>query len=255
MTSSLVIAKKEIKTALKSPGFYFILFLFTLLISFVSYQALEVLKQRSEFAAMQGQDGVINFHTGYVSQVVYLMHFMLLLFIPALTAFSFAEERKARTMDLLLTSPITSTEIVVGKLEAALSMILILLGVSLIYPVSMSLAVDVDWPLMFSSYLGMFLVASVYISIGLFSSSLTSSVILAYVISFVLNLFCIFIVWGTQTTENATLREILNHMSISKHLTDFIQGSMHLSSIVFLVSVILFFTFMTQRVIESARWR
>jgi ABC-2 type transport system permease protein len=115
--------------------------------------------------------------------------------------------------------------------------------------------VDVDWKLLASSYVGIFLVASVYISIGLFSSSLTSSVILSYVISVVLNLFCIFIVWGTQTSENPLVRDILNHVSISKHLTDFIQGSVHLSSFVFLISVVVFFMFMTQRVIESARWR
>jgi ABC-2 type transport system permease protein len=255
MMSSLVIAKKEIKTALRGPGFSFILFLFTLLISFVSYSAIEMLKLKTEGAAMQGQDGTVNFHSGYVAQLVYLMHFMMMLFIPALTAFSFAEERKSRTMDLLLTSPITSTEIVMGKFKAIVAMILLLLGISLIYPASLSLAVDVDWKLLASSYVGMFLVANVYISIGLFSSSLTSSVILSYVISVVLNLFCIFIVWGTQTSENPIVRDVLNHVSISKHLTDFIQGSVHLSSFVFLITVVIFFMFMTQRVIESARWR
>ncbi len=255
MISSFIITKKEIKTAIKGPGFSFILFLFTLLISFVSYSAIEMLKLRTEGAALQGQDGGVNFHTGYVSQMIYLMHFMMMLFIPAITAFSFAEERKSRTMDLLLTSPITSTEIVLGKFFAVVAMLLGIFAISFVYPLSMSFAVDVDWKLLFSSYVGLFLVSGVYIAIGLFSSSLTSSVILSYVIAVVLNLFCIFIVWGTQTSENQAVRNVLNHVSISKHLTDFIQGSVHLTSFVFLLSVIVFFMFLTQRVIESARWR
>jgi ABC-2 type transport system permease protein len=254
MNTPIVIAKKEIKTTLKGSGFYIILFLFTVLISFVSYQTVVMLKIKSLMPAT-GTDNGVNLHTGFVSQLVYLMHFMLLLFVPAMTSFSFAEERKTRTMDLLLTSPITSFDIVLGKLCATLFLVFSLLAISFLYPVSLSISAALDWPLMISSYAGLFLVAGVYVSIGLFSSSISTSVIVSYVIAVVLNLFCIFIVWSSQTSENPTVREIVNHISISKHLTDFIQGSIQITGIVFLLSMVAFFVFLTQRVIESARWR
>lgn len=255
MNTSMVIAKKEIKTNLKGSGFYVILFLFTILISFVSYQTVVMLKIKAQMPAMPGQENGVNLHTGFVSQLVYLMHFMLLLFVPAMTSFSFAEERKTRTMDLLLTSPITSMDIVLGKLCAALFLVFALLGISFFYPLSLSITAALDWPLLLSSYVGLFLVAAVYVAIGLFSSSISASVIVSYVVAVVLNLFCIFIVWSSQTSENPLVRDIVNHISISKHLTDFIQGSVQVAGFVFLLSMIVFFVFLTQRVIESARWR
>lgn len=255
MNTSMVIAKKEIKTALKGSGFYIILTLYTLLISFVSYQTVVMLKIKSTMPAMPGADNGINLHSGFVAQLVYLLHFMLLLFIPALTSFSFAEERKTRTMDLLLTSPITSFDIVMGKLKASLFLVLSLLVISLLYPLSLTISATLDWSLLASSYVGLFLVSAVYVAIGMFSSAISTSVMVAYVIAVVLNLFCIFIVWSSQTSENPLVRDIVNHISISKHLTDFIQGSVEVSGIVFLLSMIVFFVFLTQRVVESARWR
>lgn len=255
MMTSLVIAKKEIRTNLKGSGFYIILTLYTLLISFVSYQTVVMLKIKSQMPTMPGGDSGVNLHTGFVAQLVYLMHFMLLLFIPAMTSFSFAEERKSRTMDLLLTSPITSIDIVIGKFEASLFLVLALLGVSILYPLSLTIAAPLDWSLLISSYAGLFLVSTVYTAIGLFSSAISSSVMVAYVIAVVLNLFCIFIVWTSQTSENPLVRDIVNHVSISKHLTDFIQGSVQVAGVVFLLSMVVFFVFLTQRVVESARWR
>ncbi len=255
MKTSMIIARKEIRTNLKGPGFYIILFLFTLLISFVSYQTVFMLKIRSQMPSMPGAETGVNLHTGFVSQLVYLMHFMLLLFVPAMTSFSFAEERKTRTMDLLLTSPITSFDIVMGKLKASLFLVLVLLGISFLYPLSLSISASLDWPLLLSSYAGLFLVSAVYVAIGLFSSAISTSVMVAYVIAVVLNLFCIFIVWSSQTSESPLVRDVVNHVSISKHLTDFIQGSVQIAGFVFLASMIVFFVFLTQRVIESARWR
>jgi ABC-2 type transport system permease protein len=255
MMTSLVIAKKEIRTNLKGSGFYIILTLFTLLISFVSYQTVMMLKIKSQMPAMPGGDSGVNLHTGFVAQLIYLIHFMMLLFVPAMTSFSFAEERKTRTMDLLLTSPITAFDIVIGKFEASLFLILALLGISILYPLSLTIAAPLDWSLMISSYVGLFLVSSVYVAIGLFSSAISSSVIVAYVIAVVLNLFCIFIVWSSQTSENPLVRDIVNHISISKLLTDFIQGSVQVAGIAFLLSMVVFFVFLTQRVVESARWR
>jgi ABC-2 type transport system permease protein len=255
LSTSMIIAKKEIRTNLKGPGFYIILFLFTLLISFVSYQTVVMLKIKSQMPAIPGAEEGVNLHSGFVAQLIYLIHFMLLLFVPAMTSFSFAEERKTRTMDLLLTSPITSFDIVMGKLKASLFLVLSLLGISLLYPLSLSISASLDWSLLISSYVGLFLVAAVYVAIGLFSSSISTSVIVSYVIAVVLNLFCIFIVWSSQTSENPIVRDVVNHISISKHLTDFIQGAVQVSGIVFLFSMIVFFVFLTQRVIESARWR
>lgn len=255
MLSSLVIAKKEIKTSLRGPGFYFIAFLMCFLISYMAFELIKSLYQQAQIAGRMGGNDGVNVHQGYIAQIVYLMHFFLVLFIPALTAFSFAEEKKTRTLDLLLTSPIHSLDIVLGKYIANVFLVLTLIVFSLLYTLPMQMISSLDWPLLISSYGGLFLICSIYVGAGLFASSLSSSVIVSFVIALVINLFCIFIVWGSQSAESEVVREIINHLSISKRLMEFIQGNIQTSGIVFLLSVIGLFIALTHRVIESARWR
>ncbi len=255
MLSSMIIAKKEIKTTLKGPGFYFIAFMMCFLVSYMSFELIKNLYQQAQIAGRMGGNDGVNVHQAYVAQIIYLMHFFLVLFIPALTAFSFAEEKKTRTLDLLLTSPIHSIDIVLGKYVANLLLVVVLIAFSLLYTVPMHFISPVDWSLLGASYLGLFLISAIYVGAGIFASSLTSSVIISFVIALVLNLFCIFIVWGSQSTESEIVREVINHLSITKRLMEFIQGNIQTSGIIFLLSLVGLFVALTHRVIESARWR
>lgn len=249
------IAKKEMKTFLSGPGFYVILFLFAALVSYIALVAIQSLAQTSDIQARMGRGDGANLHMGLVAPVIQLVHLLLLMFIPALTAYAFAEEKKTRTIDLLLTSPITSTQIVLGKFLAAVGLTSVLIGISMVYPVSVHWISPLDVKLFVASYLGLFLVSLVYISIGLFASSVSQSIIVSYVIGLVISLFCIFTVWGTQSVENQTILDILNHISISKHFQKFIEGTIQVVSVVFPLSLAAFFVFLTQRVLESTRWR
>ncbi len=249
------IAKKEIKTFLSGPGFYVILCLFTSLVSFIALVAIQNLAQASDMQARMGRGDSANLHMGLVAPVIQLVHLLLLMFIPALTAYSFAEEKKSRTLDLLLTSPISSTQIVFGKLLAATGLTSVLIFASMIYPLAVGMISPLEGKLFLSAYFGLFLVSLVYVSIGLFASSVSQSIIVSYVIGLVISLFCIFTVWGSQTSENQIFLDILNHVSISKHFQKFIEGSIQVVGLVFPLSLSAFFVFLTQRVIESTRWR
>lgn len=249
------ITKKEMKTFLMGPGFYVILFLFTALVSYISLVAIQSLAQASEMQARMGRGDGANLHMGLVAPIIQLVHLLLLMFVPALTAYSFAEEKKTRTLDLLLTSPISSSQIVLGKFFAAVGLTSFLILLSMVYPLAVSWVSPLDIKLFASAYGGLLLVSLVYVSIGVFASSVSSSIIVSYVIGLVISLFCIFTVWGTQSVENQVALDILNHVSISKHFQNFIQGTVQVVSLVFPLSLALFFVFLTQRVIESTRWR
>lgn len=249
------IVKKEMKTFLSGPGFYVILFLFAALVSYISLVAIQSLAQTSDIQARMGRGDSANLHMGLVAPVIQLVHLLLLMFVPALTAYSFAEEKKTRTLDLLLTSPITSTQIVIGKFLAAVGLTSVLILLSMVYPLAVSFISPLDIKLFVSAYLGLFLISLVYISIGVFASSVTNSIIVSYVVGLVISLFCIFTVWGTQSVENQVVLDILNHVSISKHFQNFIEGTVQVVSFVFPLSLASFFVFLTQRVLESTRWR
>ena len=222
----------------------------------MAFELIKNLYQQAQIAGRMGQGGDgVNIHQGYVAQIIYLMHFFLVLFVPALTAFSFAEEKKTRTLDLLLTSPIQSLDIVLGKFMANVVLVFVLIAFSSLYVIPMHSISPLDWPLVLSSYGGLFLISCIYVGVGIFASSLSSSVIVSFVIALVLNLFCIFIVWGSQSAESDFAREMINHVSISKRLMEFIQGNIHSSGVIFLLSLIGLFVALTHRVIESARWR
>ena len=160
-----------------------------------------------------------------------------------------------RTFDLLLTSPITSLEIVIGKYLAALTVGWGLSLLSLVYPLSLIKFTELQWGVMASSYVGLLLIVAMYVAIGVFASSLTQSVLLSGFIAIILSLGIWFVAWTSVILENPTLTAIFEHLSVAQHFGDFLKGSFQLAGVVFCLSVVALFCFLTERVVESARWR
>lgn len=196
-----------------------------------------------------------DIHNGFFIQHISLVNLILLLAVPALTMRLIAEEKKLRTYDLLLTSPISATQIVIGKLAAGIGAAWALIALSFLYPAVMYFFTEFDWGPLLSSYLGILLLVAGYVSIGLFCSSFTESVVLAVIAALIFNVALWFLGTGTDIAENPTATAIFEHLSIGTHLVGFIKGSIRLSGIVFFMSIISLYTFLTQRVVESSRWR
>lgn len=254
MRRAFTIANKEYRTYFGSPGAYIVMGMFTLIMSWMFFNILKSFSQRSMMMMMGGQG------TASLTEWVFSPHFsnttiVLMFLVPALTVRLFAEEKKSRTIDLLMTSPITATDIVVGKLLAAIMMVWTMVSIMAIYPAITYYFTKFDVGPLLSGLLGLYLLSGVFVAIGVFASSLTESMIVAYVVALVLNLFMIVIGWGSMTMEGPTAQAIFDYLSIMNHFGDFTKGTIDTSGVIYMSSLIFFFGFLTHRVVESARWR
>lgn len=239
------IAFKEFKVLVKSPTFFGVLSLMTGIWSYFFIRSL------SEFIKIR--EG--NIHITLFSSHFFLINLVFLIAIPALTMRLLSEEKKNATYDLLLTSPITATQIVVGKFFGAYGVALLILFVSLLYPLSTALIADLSWGPFFTSYLGLVLLTGVYVAIGIFSSSLTDAVFLSAIMGSVFNLMTWFIGQGSAQLKDTKIAHIMEQISLGDHFLSFLRGTIQMKSVVFFVSFIVLFLFLAQRVVESSRWR
>jgi ABC-2 type transport system permease protein len=180
--------------------------------------------------------------------------FFLLFLGPALTMRLLAEEEKLGTIELLLTAPVRDIEVVLGKYLAGLGVLSIMLALTLYYPVLLAWFGDPDWGPIAGGYLGFFLLGAVFLSIGLFASSLTSSQIAAYMMgtALVLSLWFVGHAAGVLGEKAA---ELLHRVSVSNYFPAFGRGVLDTNAVVYYVSIICVFIFLTVRSLESRRWR
>lgn len=257
MNSSLVILKKESKGFLFSPTFWVICFLVSIVFSWVYPMQLNAFAQLlTNYVMQQGvPQNRLNIHYSvFVAQLSYL-NLLLIFLIPALSMKLLSEEKKLRTFDLLLTSPISSGQIVVGKYLALLTAILGVMVVSFIYPLATSLLADVQWAPLVVAFIGIFLLGSTYAAMNLFASSLTENSIVAYVLAVIFNMLIWFVGNGAALVDGETGRRVFEHISLANHLSALVEGTIRSSSLVFFASIIVLFCFLTERVVESSRWR
>lgn len=257
MRGTYVIFKKEMAGYFLSPLFYFISFLMTSLLSIMFGISLDRFNYTATNAMMQlgTAPQQQNIHYAVFLPHLSLVNLMMIFLVPALCMRLLAEEKKMRTFDLLLTSPVSSLTIVLGKYLATLVTIFGLLVVTMIYPVITSHMVDFNWGPTLIAAFGIFLVSSVYAAMNLFASSLTDNGLIAFVLSIVFNLAIWFIGALNESFDNPTSKKILEHLSINTHLAGMIEGTIRTSGLVFIFSLIFLFCFLSERVIESSRWR
>lgn len=257
MNATVTIAKKDFKGFVLNPTFYVVCFLVSLIFSWIYPITLGRFAAQMQNAMFNPNmnDRMMNIHYGvFIGQLSY-MNLILLFIVPALTMRMLAEEKKLRTFDLLLTSPVNSMSIVVGKYLAVLGAVLILMFIAFLYPLATLMFTKIQWIPLFALYFSVFMCGAVYSAIGLFCSSLTESVIVAYVMAVILNFFTWFIGMGVETVDSAAWRQIFEHISMSSHVSGMVEGTIKTSALVFLLSVIGFFCFLAERIVEATRWR
>ena len=118
--------------------------------------------------------------------------FIFLFFIPALTMATFAEERRAGTLELLLTFPVRDWQVIAGKLAAVAIFLLVAIGLTGIYAITVALLGDLDFGATLGGYLGLFLLGLTYAAIGICASSLTRNQIVAFILGFAI-IFALFL--------------------------------------------------------------
>jgi ABC-2 type transport system permease protein len=253
MRALMAIAWKDFKSLCTSPIFLIISGLFCSLLSFTYIRQIFDFAQRSSMMAQAGQN--MNLHMTVFASHLSLVNLILLLAIPVFTMRALAEEKKMRTYDLLLTAPITATQISVGKFLAVFGCGMILLLLAALYPIGTALFADFNWGPFITSFIGLALLMGIYIAIGLFASSVTSSVILAAFLGMVLILGFWFVGQGAGLSDDPFWSAFFEHVSVGQQFISFLRGTLKLSAVVYMVSTIVLFVFLTQRVVESSRWR
>ena len=205
------------------------------------------------FGPASNQEKNIHFDV-FIAHISYL-NLILLFAVPILAMKLLAEEKRNHTFDLLMSSPLSSLQMVLGKYLSLLMLLALFLLLSLVYPLSTSFFTSIPFGPLFSSYLGLFFLAGVYAAIGLFASSLSRSLFLSAFMGMILNIGLWFISQGQNFKGHPLFTGIMDYLSLSQHLTHFIKGSFVISSFVFFFSLIVFFLFLVFKVVEIARWR
>lgn len=257
MNPVLAIGKKETKGFLLSPNFYVVCFLCSAIFSWVYPNvlskfavALQTFVYQPDIPKQQ-----LNIHYQVFLPQLNILNMILIFVTPALTMRLFAEEKKMRTFDLLLTSPVTSAQIVAGKYLAALSAIFGICFLSFLYPAATAVFTKLHWAPLIIAFFGIFLVGAVYAAMDLLASSLTESAVVAYVLAVIFNMSVWFVGIGVDVVDSPWARQIFEHISLNQHLVSLVEGTIRTNSLVFLFSLIFLFCFLCERVVESSRWR
>jgi ABC-2 type transport system permease protein len=184
-----------------------------------------------------------------------LLSTLVLFFTPILTMSVYAEERKRGTMELLMTSPVTETQIVLGKFLASLTLFALMLLPTASYLIFMCLRSDPmpPWRLPLAGYAGVLLLGGSLLALGTFISSLTENQLIAAVLTFAAFLF----VWVLDIGSNADggIGSVVGYLSVIRHYEDFTRGVIDTSGLIYYFSFIVLFIFLTVRSIDSMRWR
>ena len=253
---TFLIAKKDFKYLVISPLFFVWTGVSLILLSYMFPRDLFRFASSyvmPAFGQNPGQARNIHFDV-FVSHISYL-NLILLFAVPILAMKLFAEEKRNRTFDLLMTCPLSSLQMVLGKYLSLLMVLSLFLIFSLIYPLSIGFLTKLPLGPLFSSYLGLFCLAGVYGAAGLFASSFSQSLFLSAFIGTILNIGLWFISPQDQNITNSLLLSVMDYLSFSEHLTNFVKGSLVTSSFVFFFSLIVFFLFLVFKVVEITRWR
>jgi ABC-2 type transport system permease protein len=181
---------------------------------------------------------------------------VILFLVPFLTMGVYAEERKRGTMELLMTSPVSELQIVLAKYFAALTLFVGMIAPTLLFHFYMSFFSDPapPWRIMWTGYLGIFLLGAGLVALGCFISSLTESQIIAGVATFALFIL-LWVLDFAVRDATTTSGEVLRYLSLLQHFDDFARGVIDTAHVVFYVSLAALGIFLTLRSLDSMRWR
>ena len=191
-----------------------------------------------------------------------LYPWLILLFAaPVITMRLFALEKSSGTFETLMTAPVSDLAVVLAKFSAALILYCIawlpLLGFIMILRYFAHDASFLDPGTLAATFLGLFLLGTLYTSVGSFASSLTSNQIVAAMITFAigLGLFILSFVADRFAPDKTWAGATLDYICLRAHMEDFSQGVVDTRCLVFYLTASVFFLFLTHRVVQSRRWR
>jgi ABC-2 type transport system permease protein len=236
MSPALVISKREIRTYFNSPVAYIVITVFTIVFAFFFFNGLFVEKQ----ADMRG---LFN-----------LAPLMFCFFAPAITMRLLAEEKGSGTIELLITMPVRDWEVVVGKWLAAMAVLAVTLGLTMVFAITVSRLGPLDKGPAVAGYFGLFLMGGAYIAIGVMASSFARNQVVALITSFGI-CFALFLFGKVMPFVPEKLQPIVAYLSTDTHFENVSRGVIDSRDVIYYLSVIAVTLLVATTSLESRKWK
>jgi gliding motility-associated transport system permease protein len=257
MRNILAIAAKDLRSQFVSPIAYVVLTGFMLLGGWFFFNLLArfnfLVNMYLSFRNPEAMER-LNLNDFVISPLLHNLSVILVILVPVITMRSFAEEKRSGTYELLMTSPLSVTEIVLGKFLGAFGFVFIMLLLTGIYPLILVIYGNPEIGILFSGFLGLLLLATAFVSVGLLTSSFTENQIIAAVTCLV-GLLLLYVISWPADTAGETMGAVLKYASLTEHFSELVKGIIDTRDLAYFASVIVLALFLTQRSVESLRWR
>ena len=252
MRNVIAIAQKELRSYFASPIAYILIGFFALPFGAFFYLYVNAFVRQGMQMAQFG--GAMNVNQFVIRNVLQNAAVIILFVMPMITMRTYSEEKRSGTIELLLTSPVSNVEIILGKFFGALGVYLAMLLVTALYVGLLFHYGNPEWRPIVAGYLGLVLMGGGIIALGLFISSTTNNQIVAGVVTFIVFLLLWIIGWFADSV-GPTAGSIVQYLSVTEHLDDFSKGIIDTKHVIYYLSLITFGLFLTAKSVDSDRWR
>jgi ABC-2 type transport system permease protein len=253
MRNTVAIAQRELNAYFSSPIAYVLIGFFALLFGWFFYVPLAYFEQQSMQMGMNPTQA-LNINQMLINPTFMNTTVIFLFLFPLITMRTYSEEKRSGTIELLLTSPVTDVQIILGKFFGALLLYCAMLAVTLIHMAILFIFGDPEWKPIATGYLGLLLMGGCFLSLGLFISSLTKNQIVAAMATFAVFLMLWVISW-ISTFVGPTTQTVLQYLSLTEHFDDFAKGIIDTKHVIYYLSFMAFGLFLTAKSVDSERWR
>lgn len=254
------IAAREVRSLFSTPVAYVLLAGFLVLAGYFFFVGLmyflnnlQLIQAMQRFELLQQ----FNLNEQVIAPSFGSFSVIFIFLIPLVTMRTFAEERTNGTLELLLTSPLTVWEIVLGKYLGALAIVGIFIGVSALYPALLFWYGDPGPEVLqtLSGLIGLFGFGAALAALGCFASALTANQIVAAVIAIIVGLLLYLIGIVAELTPEGVTRDVLNWLSIGSHFDPALGGEVRTQDLAYFGIFVVFLLALVRMVVESFRWR
>ncbi len=258
MRNVLAIAGKELRSYFASPIAYVVIGFFAVLFGYFFIALLAFFERQSMQMAQMGMESggspAMNINQQLIRPLFLNASVIVLFVLPMITMRTYSEEKRSGTIELLLTSPLTDWQIILGKFLGALALYCAMLAITLPHIGVLFAYGNPEWRPVITGYLGLVLLGGCFVSLGLLISSLTKNQIVAGMVTFAVFLMLWVVNW-IGSFSGPTTQDVLNYLSITEHFDDFTKGIIDTKHLVYYLSFIGFGLFLTARSVDSERWR
>lgn len=242
MQNSMTILRKEFRQYFDSPIGYIFITVFLVTSSWLFFRTFFLVEEVT------------------VRPMFLFVPWLFLFFVPAVTMRLWAEEKKAGTMEVLMTLPVRDWEVVAGKFGASLLFLVLSLALTFSIPLTSFFLAEkkdlIDWGPILTSYLGAILLGAAFLAIGIWVSSLTENQIVAFILGIAAS-FVLMILGERIVTAflPAVFAPWIEYLGLNRHFNSIARGVIDSRDIIYYLSVIGLFLYLTVRSVESRKWR